>query len=90
MKIEGHLKALPTFETERLLLRKVTRHDLDDVFEFSSDPEVANRMTWEKNDSKEETLSNFLHPTMDGYKDGQSGVWAIVYKESEKSSVPAR
>ncbi|MEZ0480384.1 GNAT family N-acetyltransferase [Planococcus sp. SSTMD024] len=84
MKIENHLKDMPTFETERLQLRKVTRHDLDDVFEFSSDFEVAQRMTWEKNDSKEETLSNFLQPTVDGYKDGQSGVWAIVYKESEK------
>ncbi|WP_232787222.1 MULTISPECIES: GNAT family N-acetyltransferase [unclassified Planococcus (in: firmicutes)] len=53
MKIENHLKDMPSFETERLLLRKVTQHDLDDVFEFSSDPEVAHRMTWEKNDSKE-------------------------------------
>lgn len=84
MKIENHLKDMPSFETDRLLLRKVTRQDLDDVFEFSSDPKVAQRMTWEKNDSKEETLSNFLQPTVDGYKDGQSGVWAIVYKESEK------
>ncbi|MGM0898080.1 MAG: GNAT family N-acetyltransferase [Bacillota bacterium] len=84
MKIENHLKDMPTFETERLLLRKVAKSDLDDVFEFSSDPEVAHRMTWEKNHSKEETLSNFLQPTVEGYKDGRSGVWAIVYKESEK------
>lgn len=84
MKIEDHLKDMPSLETERLLLRKVTRQDLDDVFEFSSDPEVAHRMTWEKNDSKEETLSNFLQPTLEGYQDGQSGVWAIVYKDSKK------
>lgn len=84
MKIENYLKDMPAFETERLLLRKVTGQDLDDVFEFSSDPEVAHRMTWEKNDSKEETLSNFLQPTLEGYQDGQSGVWAIVYKDSKK------
>ena len=84
MHIETHLKNMPTFETDRLILRKVAEHDLDDVFEFSSDPEVAKRMTWEKNDSKEETLSNFLQPTVDGYKQGQSGVWAIEYKEIEK------
>ena len=84
MHIETHLKNMPTFETDRLILRKVAVHDLDDVFEFSSDPEVAHRMTWEKNDSKEETLSNFLQPTVDGYKQGQSGVWAIVCKKNKK------
>ncbi|MFP3421950.1 GNAT family N-acetyltransferase, partial [Bacillus sp. SIMBA_161] len=71
-------------ETDRLILRKVAVHDLDDVFEFSSDPEVAHRMTWVKNDSKEETLSNFLQPTVDGYNQGQSGVWAIVCKKNKR------
>ncbi|MGE8081224.1 GNAT family N-acetyltransferase [Peribacillus loiseleuriae] len=53
MKIEGVLKEVPTLETGRLLLRKIKLNDLDDIFEFSSDPEVAHHMTWEVNRSKE-------------------------------------
>lgn len=84
MKIEDFLKEIPVFETERLLLRRVALPDLEDVFEFSSDPEVAHHMTWEKNNSKEETLANFLQPAIEGYEEGQSGVWAIVYKKHDK------
>lgn len=84
MDIEELLKDLPTFETKRLILRKITLSDLDDIFEFSSDPEVAHHMTWEVNKSKDETLNNFIKTVMKGYENGQSADWAIVYKESKK------
>ena len=84
MEIENLLKEIPVLETERLLLRKVAVTDLEDVFEFSSDPEVAHHMTWEKNSTKEETLVNFLQPALEGYTEGQCGTWAIVQKESNK------
>lgn len=84
MRIETLLKELPVLETERLLLRRVASTDLEDVFEFSSDPVVAHHMTWEKNSSKEETLANFLQPAIKGYEEGQCGTWAIVHKESDK------
>ena len=84
MKIEDLLKDMPSFETERLLLRKIVLTDLEDIFEFSSDSEVAHHMTWETNKSKEETLSNFLKPVIKGYEKGQSGEWAIVHKSDNK------
>ena len=61
MQIEAFLKAIPNFETDRLILRKIELNDLEDIFEFSSDPEVAHHMTWEVNKSKEETLNNFVN-----------------------------
>ncbi|MGM0878047.1 MAG: GNAT family N-acetyltransferase [Bacillota bacterium] len=61
MMIEEFLREIPTFETDRLLLRKIEFNDQDDIFEFSSDPEVAHHMTWEVNKSKEETLNNFIN-----------------------------
>ncbi|PGT75335.1 MULTISPECIES: GNAT family N-acetyltransferase [Bacillaceae] len=84
MNIEASLIALPSFETNRLLLRKINLNDLDDIFEFSSDPEVAHHMTWEVNKSKEETLNNFISVVMNSYKTGQSADWALVHKESNK------
>lgn len=84
MKIEDLLKEIPVLETDRLLLRKIALTDVDDIFEFSSDPEVAYHMTWETNKSKEETLTNFLKSVIKGYDSGLSAEWAIVHKESRK------
>ncbi|WP_419883948.1 GNAT family N-acetyltransferase [Peribacillus sp. B-H-3] len=84
MKIEEFLKQMPVFETARLVLRKVNLNDLDDIFEFSSDPKVAHHMTWEVNKSKEETLNNFINVVMKNYEKGESGDLAIVLKESGK------
>ncbi|WP_088102958.1 GNAT family N-acetyltransferase [Halalkalibacter urbisdiaboli] len=84
MNIEELLKDLPPFETNRLILRKITLGDLDDIYEFSSDPEVAHHMTWEVNKSKDETLNNFVKVVIEGYENGQSADWAITHKESKK------
>jgi [ribosomal protein S5]-alanine N-acetyltransferase len=84
MVTEKFFNKIPSLETERLFLRKVKLDDLDDIFEFSSDAEVAHHMTWEANTSKEETLGNFVNVVIERYKKGQSADWAIVYKESQK------
>lgn len=84
MKIEGFLKSIPTFETDRLILRKIEFNDLEDIFEFSLDPKVAYHMTWEVNKSKEETLNNFVKVVIENYDRGQSGDLAIVHKENDK------
>jgi [ribosomal protein S5]-alanine N-acetyltransferase len=84
MQIEEFLKTIPNFETDRLILRKIEINDLEDIFEFSSDPEVAHHMTWEVNKSKEETLNNFINVVIENYEKGQTGSLAIVHKESNK------
>ncbi len=90
MKIENHLKDIPSFETDRLLLRKVTRQDLDDVLEFSSDPEVAHRMTWEKNDSKEETCPTSCSRLWTDIKMAKAVYGRLSIKKVRKSSAPVR
>ncbi|MCM3410387.1 GNAT family N-acetyltransferase [Metabacillus litoralis] len=84
MNIEASLIPLPSFETNRLIIRKININDLDDIYEFSSDPKVAHHMTWEVNKTKEETLHNFVSIVIEKYKTGQSADWAIVHKESNK------
>ncbi|WP_332634200.1 GNAT family N-acetyltransferase [Halalkalibacter flavus] len=82
--IEELFKELPSFQTHRLILRKIKLSDLDDIFEFSSDAEVAHHKTWEVNKSKEETLNNFVRVVVEGYENGLSADWAIFHKESNK------
>ena len=84
MVIEKFLSEIPLLETQSLLLRRITLDDVDDIFEFSSDIEVAHHMTWEANRNKEETLNNFVNVVIEGYKRGQSADWAIVHKGSNK------
>ncbi|ELK44346.1 GNAT family protein [Halobacillus sp. BAB-2008] len=81
MDIENHLKRMPEFETERIKLRKLAYSDVEDVFAFCSNPNVAGPMTWEANRTKEET-NEFLRMVITGYEKGGSGEWAIEWKES--------
>ncbi|WP_182201572.1 GNAT family N-acetyltransferase [Paraliobacillus salinarum] len=83
MSFENFLKNMPEFETERLILRKLSFDDLDDVYEFCSNPNVAGPMTWETNKTKETTLQ-FLEAVINGYAHGETGEWGIVWKESKK------
>ena len=84
MKIEEFFENIPNLETEHLLLRKVLLTDLDDIYEFSSDPRVAHHMTWEVNKSKEETLNNFVNIVIKNYDKGQSSAFAIAHKDTGK------
>ena len=40
------LFSMPDLSTERLLLRRMTMKDAQDVFEYSRDPEVARHVLW--------------------------------------------
>ena len=45
-------KNLPTLETERLILKKITKDFIDDIYEYRSDPEVSKYLLWSPDDSK--------------------------------------
>lgn len=40
------LFAMPTLQTERLLLRRITMRDAEDIFAYSKDVEVAKHVLW--------------------------------------------
>lgn len=81
--IEEYLIEQPAFETKCLVLRSLCMDDADDIFEFSSDPQVAHHMTWEVNINKSQTLL-FINSVLEGYKAGTSADWAIAEKISQK------
>lgn len=65
-------------ETPRLMLRAFEPEDLDDFYEYASNPEVGPNAGWPPHKSKDitlEILNNFIET---------EEVWAIVQKETGK------
>ena len=67
-----------TIETERLILRPWTLDDVDDLFEYASNPDVGPRAGWSPHKDKEESLQRVQH-FIEGKK-----TFALVYKENNK------
>lgn len=73
------LEALPTLETDRLILRKMTLDDAEAVFAYASDPEVTRYVLWETHRSVEDSRA-FLELAISKYESGGKPDWGIVYK----------
>ena len=83
LKVEDIFKDLPLIETERLILRNLTEGDINDVFEYTSDPEVAKYVPWEYHKSID-TSKSFVEYTINNYNSGNLANWGIVHKEDNK------
>ena len=84
MPYRGKDRALRVFlETERLVLRRFTEADADDLFDLDGDPEVMRFLTGGKPTPRDvirnETLPRFLHSyeRFTGF-----GFWAAVEKST--------
>ena len=66
-------------ETERLILREWNLDDLDDFFEYASNPDVGPRAGWNPHKNKEESLA-ILNRFINNKK-----TFAIVYKDNNKA-----
>ena len=70
-------------ETERLILRKVTIDDLDDLFNYwGSDDNVTKFLTFKTHTSKEDTMK-FINNWISKYEKGGLE-WAIELKENHQ------
>ncbi len=78
-RVGGKLEDLPTLETDRLILRKMTPGDADAMFAYASDPEVTRYVVWDTHRSIEDSRA-FLDLTVRGYESGADPTWGIVYK----------
>ncbi len=78
-EVREALKDLPTLETERLILRKMTPDDADAVFAYASDPEVSRYTLWETHRSIEDSRA-FLELVIQKYENGGEPDWGIVYR----------
>ena len=75
------LFSMPTLETKRLILRRMTMKDAQDIFEYSKDPEVALHVLWDaqKDLSEAKEYCRFM---MRRYRQDQPSSWGIIHKAS--------
>ncbi|MFZ7824263.1 GNAT family N-acetyltransferase [Priestia sp. 40] len=83
MKIEEIFGDLPKLETERLILRKITLDDVEDMYSYCSNEEVSKYVTWETHQALDDTI-NFVKFVLNQYENGKIAPWAIEYKENGK------
>lgn len=83
MKVEKIYGNLPFLETERLILRKVTLEDIEDMYLYCSNEEVSKYVTWNTHATISDT-KDFVELIMNKYENKQISPWGIEYKENGK------
>ena len=74
---------MPTLETERFILRKLSLDDTDDMYEYSKMSDVTEYLTWSPHPDKAYTFE-YLAYLQHRYKTGDFFDWAIICKDSGK------
>ncbi|GAB2565131.1 GNAT family N-acetyltransferase [Gracilibacillus alcaliphilus] len=80
---ENPFVPLPTLESERLILRKMERTDLQDIHNYASDLKLSKYLTWETHRTLADTES-FIEHILTQYKHTDKGPWVIVWKENTR------
>jgi Acetyltransferases, including N-acetylases of ribosomal proteins len=76
-------KGTPFLETNRLILRKLTLKDDQDLFEYASDDNVTRYLSWDTHKTIEDSRS-FILFTLGRYERDEAGDWGIIYRETGK------
>ena len=72
---------IPVLHTERLVLRKMSPKDADDMYEYASRRDVTEYLLWSPHPSKAYT-SDYLRYVNARYRMGEFYDWAVVERES--------
>ena len=67
---------LPTLRTSRTVLRRAVEADAEDLFEGTSDPEVARYTSWAPHASIEDTRA-VIRRWLERYRTGQVSPWVV-------------
>lgn len=70
-------------ESERLILRRLTLYDAEDIFEYASDPQIDKYVPWEHNKSIDMTIT-FLKEEIAHYKEMNTFAFGLEHKENHK------
>jgi [ribosomal protein S5]-alanine N-acetyltransferase len=84
--MENHEKIyanIPILETERLILRRLTIDDKEDLYEYASEPMVSRFVPWEAHKSLEDS-EEFLTYITNAYAQCKKLSWAIELKDEQK------
>lgn len=83
MKMEEIFNDLPTIETPRLRLRKLTLKDAENMFSYCSNEEVAKYVTWDRHETIDNTI-DFIMFVLEQYQSKKIAPWAIEVKETNE------
>jgi len=81
--VRTYFSRLPVLETRRLILRKMRMKDAKDIYEWTSDPEVARYVLWNAHTSLRDTRS-FLRYSRSCYRHGLPASWGIELRSAGK------
>jgi [ribosomal protein S5]-alanine N-acetyltransferase len=79
MNILEKFADVPKIETERLILRKITLDDAEDMYLYASNEEVTRYVTWDTHSSLSDTIE-FINTFLPQY----DALWGIELKENGK------
>lgn len=73
----------PVLETKRLIFRNVEKTDLQDIFDYASDPDLTAYLTWEAHQTLADT-EGFIEFILENNKRHTGGTWVIAWKETNR------
>ncbi len=77
---------IPTFETERLIIRPMRMFDAFDMYEYARMPETSEYLTWSPHADIEYT-KNYLAFVIGKYKTGEFYDWAVTLKDEDNKMI---
>jgi [ribosomal protein S5]-alanine N-acetyltransferase len=77
------LNDIPQIETKRLILRKLTMDDIDDIYEYACLPDMTTYLIWHPHKGKQES-ADFVKFTWGQLQEQISIIWGIELKEEKK------
>ncbi len=76
-------KPLPVFETEHLIVRELGLDDVQDMFEYAQDDEIAALGLWLPQKTLQENIDD-IQEAIDGYATGTNFTWAVEHRADHK------
>ena len=83
MQVENVFSQLPQLATRRLVLRRLRESDVDDVYAYACDPDVARHTSWAPHTSPDESRQ-FVRRVLDAYHEKRVANWGIELKAERK------
>lgn len=78
---DGIFARLPTLQTPRLILRKMTMADAQDMYDYSRDPEVSRHVLWDAHRSVGESRA-YLRYILRQYRNNEPSSWGMELRET--------
>jgi ribosomal-protein-alanine N-acetyltransferase len=83
MDIKTLFTPFPVLSTPHLILRDLRPTDLNDLYEYASDPEIDHHVPWEHYKNIEEAREN-LNEYLEEYEKDGLGAWGIEHRADKK------